>query len=231
MKTTVVPFITTMNSILRTVSPGALRLAYLLVVCVLLSHSANGQGDDVKKLKALSIEELMNIEVTSVSKGPQRLSEVASAIQVITHDDILRSGATNIPEALRLSPNLQVAQLNSNAWIISARGFNTVFANKLLVLIDGRTVYTPLFGGVLWELQNVLLEDVDRIEVISGPGGTLWGANAVNGVINIITRKAQDTQGLYVSASGGKFFKDIICCALRWENRRQDILQDLFSIC
>lgn len=154
----------------------------------------------------MSIEELMNLEVTSVSRTPEKLSEVASAIQVITRQAIIRSGATNIPEALRLATNLQVAQFNSSAWIISARGFNTVFANKLLVLIDGRTVYTPLFGGVLWDMQHVLLEDVERIEVISGPGGTMWGANAVNGVINIITKKAEDTQGWYVSAAAAPPF-------------------------
>ena len=184
-----------------------LKIAAPFTALVCLALTARAQDNDVRKLKELSIEDLMNIEVTSVSKVPQRLSQVASAIQVITHDDILRSGATNIPEALRLSPNLQVAQVNSSAWIISARGFNTVFANKLLVLIDGRTVYTPLFGGVLWELQGVLLEDVDRIEVISGPGAALWGANAVNGVINIITRKSQESQGLYASATAGDFLK------------------------
>lgn len=159
-------------------------------------------------LKRLSVEDLMNIEVTSVSKRPEKLSEVASAIQVITSEDIYRSGATNLPEALRLAPNLQVAQLNSYSWIISARGFNNIFSNKLLVLIDGRVVYTPLFAGVYWDVQNVLLEDIDRIEVISGPGGTLWGANAVNGVINIITKKAEDTPGLYISGAGGSFLRN-----------------------
>lgn len=159
-------------------------------------------------LKKLSIEELMDLQVTSVSRRPEKLTEVASAIQVITHDEIRRSGATSIPEALRLAPNLQVAQLNSSAWIISARGFNATFSNKLLVMIDGRTVYSPLFAGVFWDVQNVLLEDVDRIEVISGPGGTAWGANAVNGVINIITRKASETQGLYASAGAGSYLRE-----------------------
>lgn len=158
-------------------------------------------------LKRLSIEELMNIEVTLVSRAPVKLTEVASAIQVITREEILRSGATNVPEALRLASNLQVAQFNSNTWLISARGFNTIFANKLLVMIDGRTVYTPLFGGVLWALQNVLLEDIDRIEVVSGPGGSLWGANAVNGIINIMTRSAAETDGAYVSAQAGNFLR------------------------
>src|SRR5207253_9287283 len=154
-------------------------------------------------LKKLSIEQLMSVEVTSVSKRPERLAQVASAIQVITQDDIRRSGASNLPEALRLATNLQVAQVDSRQWAISARGFNSTTANKLLVLIDGRTVYTPLYSGVFWDVQDVPLVDVDRIEVISGPGATLWGANAVNGVINVITRNSRDTQGLLVSGGGG----------------------------
>jgi iron complex outermembrane receptor protein len=156
-------------------------------------------------LKKLSIEDLMNVEVTSVSKRPEKLTEVPSAIQVISHEDIHRSGATTLPDALRLATNLQVAQLNSHAWIISARGFNGVFSNKLLVMIDGRTVYSPLFAGVFWDAQSILLEDVDRIEVISGPGGALWGVNAVNGVINIITKSPTDTKGLYASQAMGTF--------------------------
>lgn len=183
-------------------------LAVFCFFCALLTVTdLSAQESDVKKLKALSIEELMEIEVISLSRMPQKITEVASAIQVITNEDIRRSGATNIPEALRLFSNLQVSQLNSSAWVISARGFNTVFANKLLVLIDGRTVYTPLFGGVIWDLQSVFLEDVERIEVISGPGGSLWGANAVNGIISIITKRARDTQGLMLTAAGGDFMK------------------------
>jgi iron complex outermembrane receptor protein len=119
-------------------------------------------------LKKLSVEELMDIEVTSVSKHPERLSETASAIQVITQEDIRRSGATRLPEALRLASNMEVAQIDPSRWAISARGFNSSVSNKLLVLIDGRTVYTPLFAGVRWEIQDTLLEDIDRIEVISG---------------------------------------------------------------
>ncbi|TMP97944.1 MAG: TonB-dependent receptor [Verrucomicrobia bacterium] len=160
------------------------------------------------ELKKLSLEELLNIEVTSVSRRPEKLSETASAIQVITQEDIRRSGATSLPEALRLASNLQVAQADARQWAISARGFNNTLANKLLVMIDGRAVYTPLYAGVFWEVQNVLLEDVDRIEVVSGPGGTLWGANAVNGVINIITRSAKDTQGLLVTGGGGSLLQD-----------------------
>ncbi|WP_276501777.1 TonB-dependent receptor plug domain-containing protein [Terrimonas pollutisoli] len=183
-------------------------LAVLLnVVLALLPQLSWGQVNDsllsVRVLKKLSLEELMDIEVMSVSKRPEKLTEVASAIQVITQKDIRASGARTLAEALRLAPNLQVAQVNSSEWAISARGFNNVLANKLLVLIDGRTIYTPLYAGVFWDVQNLLLEDVDRIEVISGPGGTLWGANAVNGVINIITKSAADTKGFFAEAAAG----------------------------
>src|SRR2546428_2265676 len=154
-------------------------------------------------LKKLSLDELQQIEVTSVSKRPEKLSETASAIQVITGEDIRRSGATSLPQALRLASNLSVAQVDSRQWAISARGFSSTSANKLLVLIDGRTVYTPLYSGVFWDVQDVPLWDIDRIEIISGPGATLWGANAVNGVINVITKDAKDTAGLLASGGGG----------------------------
>jgi iron complex outermembrane receptor protein len=160
-------------------------------------------GSTIGELKRLDVEALMNVEVTSVARQRGRLLDAAAAIQVITREDIRRSGATNLPEALRLADNLQVAQRTSAAWAISARGFNTNLGNKLLVMIDGRTVYTPLFSGVFWEGQDYLLEDVERIEVISGPGGTLWGANAVNGVINVITRDATDSRGLHLEAAAG----------------------------
>jgi iron complex outermembrane receptor protein len=160
-------------------------------------------ADDPAAYKRLTLEELMQLEVTTVSRRPEKLSEVASAIQVVTGDEIRRSGASSLPQALRLVDNLNVAQKNSHDWAISARGFNTALANKLLVLIDGRTVYTPLFSGVFWDAQDRLLEDLDRIEVVSGPGGTLWGANAVNGVINIVSKGSKETQGLYVEAGGG----------------------------
>jgi len=145
----------------------------------------------------------MNIDITSVSKKPEKLSNAAAAIYVITQEDIRRSGVTSIPEALRMAPGVQVARIDSNKWAISARGFNDRFANKLLVLIDGRSVYTPLFSGVYWDMQDTLLEDIERIEVIRGPGATLWGANAVNGVINIITKNAKETQGGLVTAGYG----------------------------
>lgn len=180
---------------------------FVLWVAILLANLGQAETDDPLSdpdaLKRLSLEALLNLEVTSVSKRPEKLSETASAIQVVTGDDIRRSGAASIPEALRLADNLHVAQKGSHAWGISARGFNTDSANKLLVLMDGRSVYTPLFSGVFWDVQDYLLEDIDRIEVISGPGGALWGANAVNGVINIISKSAKDTQGVYLEGGGG----------------------------
>lgn len=175
-----------------------------------VSAQTNETVQSASELKKMSLQELFDMEVTSVSKEPEKLSEAASAIQVITQEDIERSGASSIPEALRLADNLDVAQKNAHDWAISARGFNTALANKLLVLIDGRTVYTPLFSGVFWDQQDYLLEDIDRIEVISGPGGSLWGANAVNGVINITTKSAKDTQGLYVEAGGGTELQDFV---------------------
>src|SRR3989441_7004047 len=182
-------------------SPRSLFLIVVLAVCAFPARAQ--QRDSVEALKRLSLDQLMNVEVMSVALRPQRLFETPSAIQVITQDDIRQSGATSLPEALRLASNLQVAQVDARQWAISARGFNSTTANKLLVLIDGRTVYTPLFSGVFWDVQDVLLSDVDRIEVISGPGATLWGANAVNGVINVITKDAKDTGGLLVTAGGG----------------------------
>lgn len=157
----------------------------------------------VSDLADLSLEQLANIEVTSVSRQAERLADAPSSIYVITNEDIRRAGVTSLPEALRLAPNLQVARTSASGYAISARGFNSTTANKLLVLIDGRSVYTPLFSGVFWDAQGVMLEDIDRIEVISGPGATLWGANAVNGVINVITRPAGSTQGGLVAPGIG----------------------------
>jgi len=156
-------------------------------------------------LSALSLEELSNIEITSVSKRTERLSDAPTSIFVITSNDIRRAGVTNLPEALRLAPNLQVVRVNASDYYVSARGFNSSSANKLLVLIDGRSVYSPLFAGVFWDVQQVLLEDIERVEVISGPGGTLWGVNAVNGVINVITKSAAQTPDtLFVAAAGNR---------------------------
>jgi iron complex outermembrane receptor protein len=160
--------------------------------------------ETVRSLKELSVDQLLDMQVTSVSKRAESLSDAAASIYVITQEALRRSGVTTIPEALRLAPNLQVARADSVQYAISARGFNNAIGNKLLVLIDGRTVYTPLFSGVFWDQQEVMMQDVDRIEVISGPGAALWGANAVNGVINVITRSAADTTGALVSALAGE---------------------------
>src|SRR6266700_788626 len=171
---------------------------------VLLAGSTVAQNSrNVPDVTAMSMEDLMNLQVTSVSKHTQKVADAAAAIFVITQEDIRRSGATSIPEALRLVPGLEVARIDQNKWAIGSRGFNGRFDNKLLVLIDGRSVYTPLFSGVYWNVEDVMLEDIDRIEVIRGPGATLWGANAVNGVINIISRKAKDTQSGVVTAGAG----------------------------
>jgi iron complex outermembrane recepter protein len=154
-------------------------------------------------LSQASLEDLMNIQVTSVSKKEQKLSKTGAAIFVITQEDIRRSGATNIPDLLRMVPGVDVAQVDANRWAISIRGFSDQHADKVLVLVDGRSVYSPSFSGVFWDMVDVPLEDIDRIEVIRGPGGTVWGANAVNGVINIITKKASATQGGLISAGTG----------------------------
>jgi iron complex outermembrane receptor protein len=156
-----------------------------------------------EELTGLSLEELGNIVVTSVSKKPEQLLDAPASIYVITHDDIRRSGVTTLPDALRLAPNLEVAQTSSSQYVISSRGFIGSAGNKMLVLIDGRSVYTPLFSGVFWDTKEVMLEDIDRIEVISGPGSTLWGVNAVNGVINIITRPANESQGGLIAVGAG----------------------------
>jgi outer membrane receptor protein involved in Fe transport len=156
-----------------------------------------------QSLVDLSLNDLLNVTITSVSRQEEILSDAAAAVFVLSNDDLRRSGATTVADALRLVPGLQVAAIGSSDWAISARGFNHQFANKLLVMIDGRTVYSPLFSGVYWDIQQVFLEDVDRIEVIRGPGATVWGANAVNGVINILSKNAQDTQGTLLYGGGG----------------------------
>ena len=182
---------------------GCNRLFAFAATISILMVADPTMAQTVADLQRLSIDDLATIQVTSVSKSAQPLADAAAAVYVITHDDIMRSGAQNLPEILRLAPNLQVAQMTANSWAITARGFNGNAADKLLVLIDGRSVYTPLYGGVLWDELGVLPEDIERIEVISGPGATLWGANAVNGVINIITRKSAATQGGVLDLSAG----------------------------
>jgi len=183
----------------------SMAIGVLITLSFIPGYAATGL--QVAALVDMSLEELSNIEVTSVSRRTERLADAPASIFVITTEDIRRSGYKTLPEVLRLAPNLQVARSSANGYAISARGFNNDngLANKLLVLIDGRTVYSLSLSGVFWEMQDVMLEDVERIEVISGPGATLWGTNAVNGVINIITRPAQDTQGTLFAMGGGNF--------------------------
>jgi iron complex outermembrane recepter protein len=181
---------------------ASLHVALVYAVAMTLTVAAPCQGAN-RDLADLSLEQLAEIVVTSVSGRGQPLSDAAASIYVITNDDIRRSGAVTLPEALRLAPNLQVARVNASQYAITARGSNNAIGNKLLVLVDGRTVYAPFFSGVLWDMQDVILEDVDRIEVISGPGGTLWGTNAVNGVINVVTRSSALTAGPLAVASLG----------------------------
>ena len=164
---------------------------------------ARAGDEDLRALKGLSVDQLRDLEVTSVSKRRAPLGDAPTSIYVITAESIRRSGAQTLPEALRLAPNLQVARIDSVQYAISARGFNNAVGNKLLVLVDGRTVYTPLYSGVFWDQQDSMIEDVERIEVISGPGAALWGVNAVNGVINVITRAASDTRGALLTARAG----------------------------
>jgi iron complex outermembrane receptor protein len=185
------------------------RLSRIGLVSVALAASPlAARAQELDSLRGMSIEDLAEINVSSVSKTDMPLADAAASIYVINREDIVRSGATTLPEILRLAPNLQVYQQTPSSWVVTARGLNgnkdaQSYSNKLLVLVDGRTVYTPLFSGVYWDLPDVLPDDIDRIEVISGPGATLWGANAVNGVINIITRNASETKGLYVDARAG----------------------------
>ncbi|WP_420406030.1 TonB-dependent receptor plug domain-containing protein [Nisaea sp.] len=173
-----------------------------MAACVLMSAEAVSSAP-ATDFTDLSLEQLMRVEITSAAKRPATVLDTPAAAFVLTNEDIHRSGARSIPEVLRLVPGLNVARTSSSGWAISARGDNGLFANKLLVLVDGRSVYTPLFSGVFWDRHDTLLEDVERIEVIRGPGASLWGANAVNGVINIITKNAEDTQGTYLSAGYG----------------------------
>jgi len=184
----------------------------MALAALLLSPVSSAWADDgdVAAIEDLSINDLMQIEVSSVSRKSQTLSNTAAAAFIITQEDIRHSGATSIPEALRHVPGLEVAQSSAHTWEITARGFNSEYANKLLVLIDGRAVYTPIFAGVFWELQDTLMEDIERIEIIRGPGAAMWGSNAVNGVINVITKKTKDTRGDLVAAGAGNQEKGFV---------------------
>jgi len=182
-----------------------LAWAVAALAAVFPGTSAGAARDDgaVLTLKKLSLEQLFNVEVTTVSQRPESLFKAAAAVHVVTQDDLRRTGALSIPEALRDIPGVEVARVNARDYAITARGFNATSANKLLVLIDGRSVYTPLYSGVFWDAQDAFMDDIEQIEVNRGPGATVWGANAVNGVINVISKKASDTQGLLVSGGGG----------------------------
>src|SRR5438105_13579976 len=190
---------------------GSILHKSLLITVVLVggmvaaSRGDSGQNNEeaVNHLTQISLEDLGNIEVTTASKEPVKASRTPAAIYVITQEDIRRSGATSIPEALRLAPGVEVARVDSNTCSLGVRGFGSALSRSVLVLIDGRTVYTPLFAGVYWQVQDTLLEDIERIEVIRGPGGTIWGANAVNAVINIITKNTKETYGTLLSTGGG----------------------------
>ena len=180
------------------------RFCSLLTACVCCcAVIAADEESDIGRLKRMGIAELMELEVTSVSKTPESAQNAAAALAVVTDEHIRRSGATTVPEALRWVPGLHVARQNSNVWAVSARGFSSVNSEKLLVLSDTRSIYTPLFSGVVWDVQDYLMADVERIEVIRGPGAALWGSNAVNGVINITTKSAADTHGTLIETTAG----------------------------
>src|SRR5438034_3836219 len=175
---------------------GLFLPAALMAVAAGFSQPALCQ-DAARDLTAVGIEAVMNMEVTSVSKKPERLMDAAAAVQVITSEDIRHSGATTLPDLLRLVPGVQVARANSSTWAVGVRGFTSTLSRSLLVLIDGRSVYSPLFAGVYWDVQDIILNDIDRIEVIRGPGATLWGANAVKGVVELMNESARAAQGSY----------------------------------
>lgn len=190
------------------------------------AHAQTPQQAPIERLKGLSVEELMDVEVTSVSKSAEPLLDAAAAVAVVTGEDIRRSGATNIPEALRQVPGLHVAQETSSSWAVSARGFSSVNSEKLLVLSDTRSIYTPLYSGVFWDAQEYLLADIDRVEVIRGPGAALWGSNAVNGVINIQTKSAMQTQGTHLEADVGS---ERVAAAARYGGETNGVYYRVFA--
>ncbi|MEY2412667.1 MAG: iron complex outerrane recepter protein, partial [Acidobacteriaceae bacterium] len=196
----------------RTVPPFCAGLLFLLAIllgtpCPAQEIAANESQEN--PLKQMSLEELGSVRVTSVKKAPEEIWKTPAAIYVITQEQIRRSGATSIADALRLAPGVEVARISSTTWAIGMRGLQSNFSKSVLVLIDGRSVYTPLLAGVYWDVQDLILENIDRIEVIRGPGGTVWGPNAVNGVINIITKPTSEARGLLVTAGGGNVDRTI----------------------
>ena len=191
---------------MRPLMLARMRLCLLVAAALVnagFAESSETTPDGKPRLTRLSLEQLGNTEVTTVSKEPVKVNRTPAAIYVITQEDIRHSGATSIPEVLRMAPGVEVSRIDSHKWSLGVRGFESNLSRSVLVLIDGRSVYTPLFAGVYWEVQDALLEDVERIEIIRGPGGTIWGANAVNAVINIITRKSSETHGVLATSGGG----------------------------
>ena len=182
----------------------ATAMVVLMAGAAARAQDAAATNSALSALADMDITNLFNIKISIVSpNAPETIPQTPAAVSVVSAEDIERSGAQNYPEALRLVPGMDVAQVDSGQWAVSSRGFNDVFADKLLAMQDGRSIYTPLFSGVFWDVQGTLLEDIDHIEVVRGPGATIWGANAMNGVINIITKGAADTQGLLVDGGGG----------------------------
>src|SRR5678815_2006253 len=164
-------------------SPSALIAGFLLVTLPAIAFAQSKPPD----LGQATVEQLLGLEITSAGRRQQRAEDVAAAVYVITRDDIRRSGLTLLPEILRLAPGVQVAQINANKWAISVRGFNSIYSNKLLILLDGRSLFNRAFNGVMWDGLDLDVDEIERIEIVRGPGGAIWGSNAVNGVINIIT--------------------------------------------
>lgn len=185
-------------------------LAFSILLTAIARAASSASAEEQNPVKHLSLAELGNIEVTTVSKEPERAMKTNAAVFVITQEDIERSGATTVPEALRLAPGVEVTRIDSHTWSVGIRGFGSNLTRDVLVLIDGRIVYTTLFAGTYWDVQNLMMEDIDRIEVIRGPGGTIWGPNSLNGVINIITKKASDTHGTIVNAAGGNLQQGLV---------------------
>jgi iron complex outermembrane receptor protein len=212
----------------HTLSRGTHSIARALVTLqITLAGAPAGAQTAPIDLARISIEELMNIEIVSASRKEQRVLDTPAAVFVLTQEDIRRSGLTTLPDVLRLVPGVDVAQLNANKWAVSVRGFNAFYANKLLVLIDGRSLYNRLFSGVLWDSETIMLDDIERIEILRGPGGAVWGANAVNGVINIVTKSAADTLGTLARAGGGT--SELVSGAVRYGGTIGEAKYRLFS--
>ena len=198
----------------------AIAVALAMGVGSISATEPAATNEAAKVLRSMSMEELMSVKVTTVSKKEERLSDAAAAVTAITQEDIRRSGVTTIPDALRLAPGVNVGRVDAHEWAVAVRGLNDTFTSSLLTLIDGRTIYTPLFAGTFWQANDVLLENIDRIEVIRGPGSTVWGANAFNGVVNVVTKPAAETQGLLVTEGNGS--QQTVAAGLQYGGKLSD---------